>query len=445
MTRAQFYPLFLCLPLFLSACGEDVGSYAITSDPAAVAYNGSHNPALLTQDNAMLFVEKLLGSNDLLPGFNVLKSTSPAERPERGMVELLNLLMGKVKLGYQGFDYQQRQVSLDGGGSCEYGGSLSETGSVDRISGKGRTIYQFIDCQLGQDLTINGMLTLDIRAYDFAVYGPISYIASFNDLEVKEKDATTALTGSVDRIFNTNTLVATRTMNVYAEEVATGTQSMLENFTFTNTLGREYAGMSGVLYLGNYGYARIASSDDLILGESISGNYLWGDKYNLHVLPLEGELILQGAARSAVKVTGSDIAPGSAYRVALDEDGDGTYELKSVRLPVSGSVNEFVANGKPVSSIGYLGVLTSSGYFALENSITLDALLSFDPDGGSLTYNWTVEQKPSGSLVEVMCAYTCSRQVQTTPLDKPGTYKFSLKVTDEQGLSAISFLEISAI
>ncbi|NLT67873.1 MAG: hypothetical protein GXX84_14820 [Acidobacteria bacterium] len=63
----------------------------------------------------------------------------------------------------------------------------------------------------------------------------------------------------------------------------------------------------------------------------------------------------------------------------------------------------------------------------------LDGSKSSDPDGDSLTYQWTISTKPAGSNASLSDA--ASAQTSLSP-DVKGTYRIQLRVTDSGGLSA---------
>ncbi|MBX2807567.1 MAG: fibro-slime domain-containing protein [Cellvibrionaceae bacterium] len=73
--------------------------------------------------------------------------------------------------------------------------------------------------------------------------------------------------------------------------------------------------------------------------------------------------------------------------------------------------------------------------------VRLDAAASSDPDGDSLTYQWTLAEKPEGSVAIVHDANSVS---PTIVVDQQGVYRLSLIVNDGQVDSAPDTLVINA-
>jgi hypothetical protein len=72
--------------------------------------------------------------------------------------------------------------------------------------------------------------------------------------------------------------------------------------------------------------------------------------------------------------------------------------------------------------------------------ITLDGRSSCDPEGGVLTYQWSLASAPAGSRWPI--ADTSSAQATLTP-DVEGAYRVALQVTDSQGAqSDLAFLSL---
>ena len=96
-----------------------------------------------------------------------------------------------------------------------------------------------------------------------------------------------------------------------------------------------------------------------------------------------------------------------------------------------------VANTPPSALITLSGPVTagdSSGDAATftNSTITLDAGSSKDPEGGALSYRWTVVSKPEGSQVQ-FAGVTAQAALKA---DMPGTYVLGVRVTDSRGAFA---------
>ncbi len=94
-------------------------------------------------------------------------------------------------------------------------------------------------------------------------------------------------------------------------------------------------------------------------------------------------------------------------------------------------------NNAPVANAGtYADVL-----YANRNGVTLNGGASSDPDGDAITYAWTMTGKPSGSAAALANANTATPSFN---MDVPGTYSFSLVVSDAWVSSSASTASVSS-
>jgi len=125
---------------------------------------------------------------------------------------------------------------------------------------------------------------------------------------------------------------------------------------------------------------------------------------------------------ATVSVEGVPFAPATLDGAcAIDADGDG------LNIRTGGprfGVRALTGNGRPAAVIG------SPPGGALGEPITLDGRSSCDPEGGVLTYQWSLASAPAGSRWPI--ADTSSAQATLTP-DVEGVYRVALQVTDSQG------------
>ncbi|MFZ5468394.1 MAG: PKD domain-containing protein [Myxococcota bacterium] len=126
--------------------------------------------------------------------------------------------------------------------------------------------------------------------------------------------------------------------------------------------------------------------------------------------------------------------PAGGVTVTLKPDLAGTYVVKlvvndgllssepdTVVLTVTDTNQPPVANAGPSVTVGRNTVATLNGN------------ASFDPEGGMLTYQWTLYSAPSGSTATLANDNTASPTL--TP-DVFGAYRIKLVVTDAKGLSS---------
>ncbi len=119
-------------------------------------------------------------------------------------------------------------------------------------------------------------------------------------------------------------------------------------------------------------------------------------------------------------------------RASITPDVVGTYEIT---LSVSDGVHPAVTDqvfltitedtGNPPTAVA-----GEDRTVSVNEAVTLDGSGSTDPDGDTLSYQWSLSSKPVGSQATITNANEA--QAQFTP-DTAGTYRFRLKVTDAAG------------
>ncbi len=129
--------------------------------------------------------------------------------------------------------------------------------------------------------------------------------------------------------------------------------------------------------------------------------------------------------------------PGSAKAgLPGDSNGDGVVNAGEVQNQVNSFTADFVSLSQvqrvlnTFLGIGYDAPIASAGpdqRVVLGTAATLDGSGSSDPNGGSLTYSWTLLSKPAGSSVGISGAATA--KASFTP-DLLGTYAARLVVNN---------------
>ncbi|PLK49398.1 DUF1566 domain-containing protein [Uliginosibacterium sp. TH139] len=95
-------------------------------------------------------------------------------------------------------------------------------------------------------------------------------------------------------------------------------------------------------------------------------------------------------------------------------------------LGACGGGEQQAENAAPVAGAGKSQVVVTG------ETVTLDASASFDGDGDTLTYQWTLISKPDGSSTGVSGSDT---QKPVFVADSPGSYTFGLAVSDGKASS----------
>jgi hypothetical protein len=101
-------------------------------------------------------------------------------------------------------------------------------------------------------------------------------------------------------------------------------------------------------------------------------------------------------------------------------DGSATIQSRSARFGVRADE----ANGRPAA------IVPSTSEGLLNEPLVLDGSASCDPEGGALSYEWTLVSAPAGSRWPI--SDTSSEQAMLAP-DVSGTYRIALRVTDSEG------------
>ena len=163
-----------------------------------------------------------------------------------------------------------------------------------------------------------------------------------------------------------------------------------------------------------------AGSDKIVLvGEDLSltgtVNYI-----GTETLSYEWEIVSFPEGSSA------ELQNANSLRPVFNSDTSGDYLLSlNVMAGELKGVPDFI---KVIVSKKPVPLVVDTNLIALTNQkVQLDASPSFDPEGLNLTYNWTVVQKPSGSLVEFS---DTSNSKTSFSGNKEGDYTLSLVLSN---------------
>ena len=136
---------------------------------------------------------------------------------------------------------------------------------------------------------------------------------------------------------------------------------------------------------------------------------------------------------------------------AMTPDLLGDYVVKLTTTASSGAASTFqttvsVKNRRPIASIGSNAtpVALPSGptlRLPANTTVTLRGTSSFDADGDTLSYRWTLDSKPAGSTTSLSASNTNTVQMTT---DLSGSYEVTLRVTDPSGAYSEQRLTIAS-
>ena len=163
-----------------------------------------------------------------------------------------------------------------------------------------------------------------------------------------------------------------------------------------------------------------------------SGSY---DPDHNYPLTFEWQLVSKPEQSAAILSVSANADDSDGSQVSIETDVNGDYVIQLVVTDSKGLASEpaFVVvstqNSAPVAEAGADQYFEDPGI-----TIQLDGSQSFDPDGDTITYAWTIISKPQDSLAEL----TNSNDVQPTFVaDTDGDYIIELVVTDDLGTMSV--------
>ncbi|PWQ97579.1 PKD domain-containing protein [Leucothrix arctica] len=413
----------LALTLAITACGgSEKGETPQTT--AVDSYVGFSYAANLTSNNSFEFLEQVfIGSSS-----SVLAKASDSYAPE-DQISILEMqsVFNTIAFKMAPNDFQARGINETE--RCANGGTLKLTGTVDDESYTGKLNAEMVNCDQGSG-KLNGDLTMDVTLVSEAQQ-PQAYILGFNNITLTDGTQTYYLAGT--QSFDSDRGVDTTISNIL-QTTSDGRQLLSENFVVVdNTLESFYTGttetgidISGKIYIGDYGYVEIFTTD------------LFQD-LPTEIMPYTGTMELFGND-SSLKVM-SDFSYTS---VLLDGDGNGLHEQIAELNNDASNFEEglnFTPRQPPLVNISDIGdeLTVYVGY-----DMTFDGFLSTDPSGGQLTYHWQISSKPAGSTSQIQHDSSSPYFITVIP-DLAGDYTVTLTVTNESGLSSIESKTVTVL
>jgi hypothetical protein len=313
-----FFTAVLTAFFLLSSCGGG-GSSGSSSGGGTNTYSGLTTPAQVTEDNAEEILLSAYSGGDLGSGISgafsavdVRKAQTPgALVVQRVALQVKELVqVASVEVCPAASAVETQNIDIDG----DCGGSLTGTINVNDETGAMSGSFTYSDfCEMGARMngTISFTGTMDLESGEFSL--------DMTCTNLTEVDAEFGINVTMS---GTVTLQATETsmtmiMDIYMRDNAAAETFLMEDYTLTMVMDEyEYYAettISGRLYCSEYGYVTLSTTDTIIVYEY--------DEY-----PSQGAFVATGASGSRARLT---FVSSEAYRIEVDEDGNGEYEHDS--------------------------------------------------------------------------------------------------------------------
>lgn len=431
--KASAFTLLLLFTLGLGACGGGGGGGGGGSPSAQqLVYSGNTNAAIITTDNAKTLVANIIGSSSTT---NVVAAGMVAQQPSTHGTNWVRLgqQLDRVLRGALGNTINNpgsdalAVVNVNQTLNCDISGTVSVTGNLDDVTGTGTLNFTFNSCS-NTDGWLDGEATYKIDAYDFTYNYDTDVTIGFTLLRVKSAGYDVSISGSL----RSQTIIA---MN--REQVSGG-------FVGRDNTNGEFAKIENLVTVTDYdSVLNPGSYSTTVISERVfdaAAGYVdvttvtpWFYASLAQDFPSSGgALVLTGANNAHISVTP---VSGTLAKVELDLDSNGIYELAST-MPWT-----VLAGPPPVTNTAPTAYAGANQTVPKNSLVTLDGTGSTDPEYDFLTYQWTLAQKPGGSLAQLSGATGVH---PTFTADRAGTYEINLIVSDGKLSSAASTVTITA-
>ncbi|WP_289031234.1 FG-GAP-like repeat-containing protein [uncultured Paraglaciecola sp.] len=401
--------LTICL---LSACGGGSGNLSSTppNSSAKNLYQGLTSKADVNETSAGVFVDTLF------QGFISTGLDATDSEGESSVVD--DKLVGGC------------------GGSATFEDNRTTNSYLGTLS---LDFDNFDDCS---GTILDGEMVLDILEWDYSRSDIKNGTIEFDNTHIIDPESDLTMTGTfsfeydseqIVEIYTTESFEITNNQNStqywyvdYVEKLKYDNAQTLDNVTAINFSGR--------LFISEYGYMDISSNVDFLCAEFSAFNPSGCDiNYeNLGKITLTGN---QGSIDfSFVAHSNSDYS--KILKIEIDNNNDDTIDLELIE--------NLSPNGTSLSPFAYAGSDQEKLIDETQEAL-LSATKSFDGDGDTLTYNWSINSNLShqcnflvgfkGDKSNVSIQETTSSETLITVSDY-GDYCFEVEVFDQDGNSS---------
>lgn len=311
------FPVCIVAACLIGGCGGGGGGGGGSNDGAAATpliYTGSTDPAVLTTANAALLASNLTGgaSGSLSAG-----AASGAALDSLGLLDIgrtLQSALRRAPVTPAGVSSPTAAIPVDNTSACPAGGSTRVFGTLnDDATGTVSVTYNA--CSISGS-ALQGEATMRVDAYDLALQRVADATVSFTRMTMRGA-INADLTGSFRMQLNVAGRSETLTENVVALYIGSGRMSRSENLVWTQVYADIVAqtsyveSIAGRLFDSQHGFVTLSTITPFVFSTTTQQ------------FPHSGEVLLTGLAGSRASISALS---ATLARVAVDADGDGTYE-----------------------------------------------------------------------------------------------------------------------
>lgn len=444
--KLAFAPLAVLLVLGFSGCsGGGGGGGGSGAPPTPVVYSGNQNAAVLTPDSARTLAASAIGSataSVIIAGIQVQQSDPVPTSGTIALAPRLNRYLRDALWRVAGHLGARSEVAgafnVQETDDCDLSGTVTFSGTLNDTTGTGTLSIGFAACTSSNSV-LNGPATFRIDAVDAGTGFPTNTTTSFSALQVKT--LTTINVGGSQSQLATQDVTASGTLQSQVT-IATNRELLSGNLVTRDNANGKFQKVDNLALTIDYDNVFFPSSFHLAVTsarvfDAVAGyvdavtTTSWFFQSIDQIFPSSGgALMLTGAQSAQVALT-----PVSATQVKidLDLDANSVFELSST-MPWT-AMKPPAVNTTPVANAGS-GQTVPKGL-----AVTLDGSGSTDAEFDFLAFQWTLAQKPNGSLAQLSGATTARPSL--TP-DLAGSYQINLVVNDGKLGSAVASITLTA-